>query len=220
MLDTESPTAEQRLDMMIRLGPYGEGFGADPAGLTLSRLRTEHPHGLDLGALKPRLDEVLCTASGRIELCPPSFAADADRLRAALDGPSGTPGMLLIGRRHLRSNNSWLHNLPELVRGSNTCTLQLNPADAERLGLAAGDTVRVTSRTGTLEAVAEPTDTVMPGVVSLPHGWGHDRPGTRTEVARAHAGVNANAVTDEHEIDPLSGNAIFNGVPVTLDPVG
>ncbi|TMR41546.1 molybdopterin oxidoreductase family protein [Actinomadura geliboluensis] len=217
MLDSGTST-EQRLDMMLRLGPYGDGFGADPSGLTLTRLRTEHPHGLDLGALKPRLDEVLCTTSGRVELCPSTFAADVDRLHAALGAPQND-GTVLIGRRHLRSNNSWLHNVPELVRGSNTCTLQLNPADAERIGVAAGDTVRVTSRTGTVEAVAEPTDTVMPGVVSLPHGWGHDRPGTRTAVAREHAGVNVNAVTDEQEIDPLSGNAVFNGVPVTLEAV-
>ncbi|MQY05505.1 molybdopterin-dependent oxidoreductase [Actinomadura macrotermitis] len=210
---------EQRLDMMLRLGPYGEGFGADPAGLTLARLRDEHPHGVDLGALKPRLAEVLCTASGRIELCPPAFAADADRLRAGLAGPAA-PGTVLIGRRHLRSNNSWLHNVPELVRGSNTCTLQLNPADAAALGVAAGDLVRVTSRAGALEAVAEPTDAIMPGVVSLPHGWGHDRPGTRAGVARRNAGVNVNAVTDEREIDPLSGNAVFNGVPVTLEAAG
>ncbi|WP_395104767.1 molybdopterin-dependent oxidoreductase [Actinomadura sp. SCN-SB] len=211
-------TTEQRLDMMLRLGPYGDGFGADPSGLTLARLRTEHPHGLDLGPLKPRLDEVLCTASGRIELCPPSFAADADRLLAALDSPpEDQDRMLLIGRRHLRSNNSWMHNVPELVRGSNTCTLQLNPSDAARLGVSKGDAVRVQSRSGTLEAVAEPTNRVMPGVVSLPHGWGHDRPGTRTEVAGRHAGVSANAVTDAREIDPLSGTAVLNGVPVTLE---
>ncbi|WP_067804155.1 molybdopterin oxidoreductase family protein [Actinomadura formosensis] len=217
MLDTGTP-AEQRLDMMLRLGPYGDGFGADPSGLTLTRLRSEHPHGLDLGALKPRLDEVLCTTSGRVELCPPTFAADVDRLRSALRAPQAG-GTVLIGRRHLRSNNSWLHNVPELVGGSNTCTLQLNPADADRLGVGAGDPVRVTSRTGTVEAVAEPTDTLMPGVVSLPHGWGHDRPGTRAGVARRNAGVNVNAVTDDQEIDPLSGNAVFNGVPVTLEAV-
>ncbi|GGT62114.1 molybdopterin oxidoreductase family protein [Actinomadura citrea] len=228
MLDT-GPLTEQRLDMMLRLGPYGDAFGGEPAlreepggasgvtGLTLTRLRTEYPHGLDLGALKPRLDEVLCTTSGRIELCPSTCAADVDRLRSALRDPGTSGGMVLIGRRHLRSNNSWLHNVPELVRGSNTCTLQLNPADADRLGVAAGDTVRVTSRAGALEAVAEPTDTIMAGVVSLPHGWGHDRPGTRTRVASRHAGVNVNAVTDEQEIDPLSGNAVLNGVPVTLE---
>ncbi|MEU9838149.1 molybdopterin-dependent oxidoreductase [Actinomadura sp. NPDC048032] len=228
MLDTGTLT-EQRLDMMLRLGPYGDAFGGEPAlreepggdagftGLTLTRLRTEYPHGLDLGALKPRLEEVLCTTSGRIELCPSTCAADVDRLRSALRAPRTSGGMVLIGRRHLRSNNSWLHNVPELVRGSNTCTLQLNPADADRLGVAAGDTVRVTSRAGVLEAVAEPTDTIMVGVVSLPHGWGHDRPGTRTRVASRHAGVNVNAVTDEQEIDPLSGNAVLNGVPVTLE---
>ncbi|MBW8482945.1 molybdopterin-dependent oxidoreductase [Actinomadura parmotrematis] len=210
---------EQRLDMMLRLGPYGDGFGADPAGLTLARLRDEHPHGLDLGPLRPRLAEVLCTASGRVELCPPPFAADAGRLRAGLAAPV-PDGLVLIGRRQLRSNNSWLHNVPELVRGSNRCTLQLHPADADRLGVAAGDRVRLSSRTGSVEAVAEPTDTVMPGVVSLPHGWGHDRPGTRTRVAAAAAGVSANAVTDEQEVDPLSGNAVFNGVPVTVEPLG
>ncbi|MFC5182925.1 molybdopterin oxidoreductase family protein [Actinomadura harenae] len=216
LADGASPT-EQRLDMMLRLGPYGEGFGADPNGLTLARLRDEHPHGVDLGPLKPRLDEVLCTASGRIELCPPAFAADTDRLAAALDAPR--PDLVLIGRRQLRSNNSWLHNVPELLGGSNTCTLHLNPADAQRLGITEGARVRVTSRTGDVEAVASPTDTVMPGVVSLPHGWGHDLPGTRTRVATARPGVNVNAITDDQLIDPLSGNAAFNGVPVTLTPL-
>ena len=219
---------ELRLDMMLRLGPYGDGFGADPGGLTLARLRDDHPHGLDLGPLTPRLPEILCTASGRIELCPPSFAADVERLRAALaDGSGGASGespdpapYLLIGRRHLRSNNSWLHNVPQLVGGSNRCTLQLNPADASRLGVGAGDVVRVVSRTGTVQAVAEPTDSIMAGVVSLPHGWGHDRPGTRTRVAADHAGVNVNAVTDERLIDPLSGNSVLNGVPVRLEPLG
>lgn len=209
--------AELRLDMMLRLGPYGEGFGADPEGLTLARLRDDHPHGLDLGPLEPRLEEVLETVSGLIELCPPTFAADVDRLRAGLDAPVAE--FVLIGRRHLRSNNSWLHNLPELVGGSNRCTLQLNPADAARLGVGPGDLLRVASRAGTVTVTTEPTDEVMPGVVSLPHGWGHDRPGTRARVAHGNPGVNVNAVTDEQEIDPLSGNAVFNGVPVTLERV-
>ncbi|MFC4908988.1 molybdopterin-dependent oxidoreductase [Actinomadura gamaensis] len=216
-LASGSSLTEQRLDMMLRLGPYGEGFGADPSGLTLARLRDEHRHGIDLGPLKPRLDEVLCTASGRIELCPPAFAADTDRLAAALDAPPAD--LVLIGRRQLRSNNSWLHNVPQLRGGSNTCTLQLNPADADRLGIAEGTLVRVTSRTGTVEAVAAPTDTVMPGVVSLPHGWGHGLPGTRARVAATDPGVSVNAITDDQFIDPLSGNAAFNGVPVTLTPL-
>ncbi|OLT17038.1 molybdopterin-binding oxidoreductase [Actinomadura sp. CNU-125] len=219
MLAGSGTPTEQRLDMMLRLGPYGDAFGTVPEGLTLDRLRTDHPHGIDLGALEPRLDEVVCTASGRVELCPAALVPDVDRLRAALAAGPRT-GTVLIGRRHLRSNNSWLHNLPELVRGSNTCTLHLHPDDAARLGVAAGDGVRVTSRAGSVEAVAEPTDTIMPGVVSLPHGWGHDRPGTRTDVARRHAGVNVNVVTDEREIDPPSGTAVLNGVPVTLERVG
>jgi anaerobic selenocysteine-containing dehydrogenase len=211
--------AELRLDMMLRLGPYGDGFGGD--GLTLARLRDEHPHGIDLGALDPRLPQVLCTASGRIELCPPAVTADVRRLLAGLRaGPvTDTEPYVLIGRRHLRSNNSWLHNVPELVGGSNRCTLQLNPADATRLGVGAGDVVRVVSRAGAVQAVAEPTDTVMAGVVSLPHGWGHDRPGTRATVAAEHAGVNLNALTDEQRVDPLSGTAVFNGVPVRLEPL-
>lgn len=209
-------TTEQRIDMMLRLGPYGDGFGADPDGLTLRRLR-EHEHGIDLGALQPRLEEVLWTVSGKIELCPPTCAADVVRLRSGL-GAEPEP-YVLIGRRHLRSNNSWLHNVGRLVGGSNTCVLHLNPKDAAALGITAGELVRVTSRAGSLTATAEPTDTVMPGVVSLPHGWGHDRPGTRMQVAADNAGVSVNAVTDEQRIDPLSGNAVFNGVPVTLEPL-
>jgi anaerobic selenocysteine-containing dehydrogenase len=209
--------AELRLDLMLRLGPYGDGFGATPDGLTLRRLRDDHPHGIDLGALEPRLDEVLQTVSGMVELCPPTFAADVDRLRAGLDEERAP--FVLIGRRHLRSNNSWLHNVPELVGGSNRCTLQLNPADAAGLGVAAGEPVRIVSRAGTVTATAEPTDEIMPGVVSLPHGWGHSSPGTRIHIATEHAGVNVNTLTDEQEIDPLSGNAIFNGVPVRIAAV-
>ncbi|WP_106396945.1 molybdopterin oxidoreductase family protein [Actinocorallia populi] len=195
------PSAETRLDMMLRLGPYG---------LTLA----ETVGGIDLGPLQPRLAEVLVLE--RIDLCPEPFAKDVERLRAARPAD----GFVLIGRRHLRSNNSWMHNIPELVGGSNTCTLRLNPADAERLGVGAGDTVRVTSRAGEVEAQAEPNDEIMPGVVSLPHGWGHSRPGTRTRVAAEHAGVSVNTLTDEQEIDVLSGNAVFNGVPVRLERVG
>ncbi|MEV6206103.1 molybdopterin oxidoreductase family protein [Kitasatospora sp. NPDC051914] len=206
--------SERQIDLMLRLGAYGEGFGADPEGLTLARL-LDAPHGIDLGPLRPRLPEVLRTPSGRIELCPEPLAADLDRLRAAL--PERRDGLVLVGRRHLRSNNSWLHNLPALTRGSNRCTLHLHPEDAAALGLADGDTARVRSRTGEVTAPVELTEDVMPGVVSLPHGWGHDRPGTRMQVAAAVPGVNVNRLTDPGAVDPLSGTAVLNGVPVRIE---
>ncbi|MFL6051722.1 MAG: molybdopterin oxidoreductase family protein [Actinoallomurus sp.] len=214
LLTGETP-ALRRLDLMLRAGAYGDGFGAVPDGLSLQALR-DAPHGVDLGPLRPRLPEVLRTPSGRIELCPPPLAEDAGRL---LDGLARRrTGLVLIGRRHLRSNNSWMHNLPGLVRGSNRCTLQVNPEDADRLGLKDARTVKVTSTGGTIEAEVEVTAEVLPGVVSLPHGWGHGRPGTRMSVAAAHAGVNANALTDPLALDPLSGNAVLNGVPVEVQP--
>ncbi len=127
--------------------------------------------------------------------------------------------MVLIGRRQLRSNNSWMHNLPALVKGKERCTLLVNPEDAERLGLAEGGRARVRSAVGALEAPVELTDTIMPGVVSIPHGWGHDTPGARLHVAREHAGVNSNLLADESIIEPLSGNAVLNGIPVEVAPV-
>jgi anaerobic selenocysteine-containing dehydrogenase len=201
---------------MLRLGAYGDGFGAIPDGLSLEAL-LRAPHGIDLGPLRPRLPEVLRTPSGRIELCPPLIAEDVVRLRNGL--AERHTGLVLIGRRHLRSNNSWMHNLPGLVRGSNRCTLQVHPDDAARLGLKDTGAAEVTSRSGAIEAEVEITEDVMPGVVSLPHGWGHGQPGTRASVAAAHAGVNANALTDPHALDPLSGNAVLNGIPVQVRPV-
>ncbi|WP_066360859.1 molybdopterin-dependent oxidoreductase [Herbidospora mongoliensis] len=199
--------AEKRLDAMLRLGPYGKWNGGD---LTLRKLRDEHPHGLDLGPLQSRLPEILTTASGKVELAPPEIIEDVERLRARLD--EAHPEFVLIGRRHLRSNNSWLHNIGPLVGGTNRCTLQINPADVDRLGL--GEHALIQSAAGELTVVLEPTDKIMPGVVSLPHGWGHD--GVRQRVASGNAGVNVNVLTDEKIIDPLSGNAVFNGVPVIL----
>ncbi|MFM9367905.1 molybdopterin-dependent oxidoreductase [Streptomyces sp. Da 82-17] len=208
--------AERRLDLMLRLGPYGDGFGADPEGLSLDRLLA-HPHGIDLGPLRSRLPEVLRTRSGRVELLPERVAADLPRLRAALDREPA--GLVLVGRRHLRSNNSWLHNVPALNRGSNRCTLQIHPEDAARHGIADGALVRVKGAGGEVEAPAEVTAAVREGVVSLPHGWGHDRPGTRTAVASAAPGVNSNQLLDGTLLDPLSGTAVLNGVPVLLTPV-
>src|ERR671910_464838 len=135
---------------MLRAGPYGDAFGADPDGLTLERLEAE-PHGIDLGALAPRLPEVLRTPSGRIELAPQPLVADVPRLRRAL-ARSANGSMVLVGRRQLRSNNSWMHNIPMLVSGPPRFTVHVHPDDAERAGLRDGGLARVSSRTGTLEA--------------------------------------------------------------------
>src|SRR5262249_5286610 len=126
--------------------------------------------------------------------------------------------LVLIGRRQLRSNNSWMHNLPVLVKGKPRCTLHIHPADAERLELVDGEPAQVRSRTGTVTAQAEVTDPIMPGLVSLPPAWGHDEPDTRMSVAAEHAGTNSNVLADELLIDPLSGNAVLNGIPVELAP--
>ncbi|GAA1416197.1 molybdopterin oxidoreductase family protein [Streptomyces thermospinosisporus] len=206
---------ERRLDMMLRLGPYGDGFGARPDGLRLARL-LEHPHGIDLGPLRPRLPQPLKTRSGKVELLPAPIAADLPRLRTALH--ERAEGLVLVGRRHLRSNNSWLHNVPALTGGSNRCTLHLHPDDAERLGIADGQPVRITGAGGAVTAPAEITDAVRKGVVSLPHGWGHDRPGTRLRHAAGDPGANVNQLLDGTRLDPLSGNAVLNGIPVEVAP--
>ncbi|MEW9527647.1 molybdopterin-dependent oxidoreductase [Microbispora sp. NPDC049125] len=197
---------ELRLDAMLRLGPYGEWNGGDLSLRTL----LGHPHGLDLGPLRPRLPGNLSTASGVVELAPAEIVGDLARLRAGLDGDK--PEFVLIGRRHLRSNNSWMHNVGPLVGGANRCTLQINPADVARLGLDGEAVVR--SAAGEVAVTLEPTDTIMAGVVSLPHGWGHA--GSAQSVAARNAGVSANTLTDETVVDPLSGNAVFNGVPVEI----
>ncbi|AZM78560.1 molybdopterin oxidoreductase family protein [Streptomyces sp. KPB2] len=207
---------ERRLDLMLRLGPYGDGFGARPDGLTLARLLA-HPHGIDLGPLRPRLPQPLKTRSGKVELLPEPIAADLPRLARARD--ERPAGLVLVGRRHLRSNNSWMHNIPVLTGGSNRCTLHLHPEDAARLGVRDGQPVRVKGAGGAVTAPAEVTDTVRPGVVSLPHGWGHDRPGTRQTHAAGDPGVNVNQLLDGGTLDPLSGNAVLNGVPVELTPL-
>ncbi|OIJ66287.1 molybdopterin oxidoreductase family protein [Streptomyces mangrovisoli] len=207
---------ERRLDLMLRLGPYGDGFGARPDGLSLARL-LDHPHGIDLGPLGPRLPQPLRTPSGRIELLPGPIADDLPRLRAALAEPPAE--LVLVGRRHLRSNNSWMHNVPALTGGSNRCTLHIHPEDAERLGVSDGAPVRVRGAGGEVTAPAEVTDGVRRGVVSLPHGWGHDRPGTRLRHAGTDPGVNVNQLLDGSLLDPLSGNAVLNGVPVDVAAV-
>ncbi|WP_328431212.1 MULTISPECIES: molybdopterin oxidoreductase family protein [unclassified Streptomyces] len=206
---------ERRLDMMLRLGPYGDGFGVRPEGLSLERLLA-HPHGIDLGPLRSRLPQPLKTRSGKVELLPQPIAGDLPRLKRAL--AELPDGLVLVGRRHLRSNNSWMHNVPALTGGTNRCTLHIHPEDAERLGVLDGAAVRVKGAGGEVTAPAEVTDGVRPGVVSLPHGWGHDRPGTRMSHAATDPGVNVNQLLDGSLLDPLSGNAVLNGVPVEIAP--
>ena len=211
---------ERILDLMLRTGAHGDGFGALPGGLTLERLEAS-PHGVDLGPHEPRLPDVLRTPSGMIELAPEPITRDVERLRARLDaaGNGARLDMVLIGRRQLRSNNSWMHNLNALVKGKDRCTALVNPVDAQRLGLADGARVRLRSAAGELEAPVEVSDEMMPGVVSVPHGWGHDADGVRLRVAAAHAGVNSNLAADETRVDVPSGNAVLNGIPVELEPV-
>ena len=160
---------------------------------------------------------MLRTPSGKIELVPEAIVADLPRLAAAMERRQNG-GMVLIGRRQLRSNNSWMHNLPALVKGKDRCTMLMHPDDATRLGLVDGGTALVSSAAGELEAPVELTDEVMPGVVSIPHGWGHSAPGTQLSVASEHAGVNSNLLADETLVEPLSGNAILNGIPVEVVP--
>ena len=211
------PGYERRLDMMLRLGPFGDAFGAVLDGLTLQALK-DAPHGVDLGPLRPRLLEVLRTPSGRVDLAPALLVADAARLRESVSADPVAPGgYVLIGRRHLRSNNSWMHNLPALAGGTNRCTLQIHPDDAADLGLTAD--ARVKGPGGELVVPVEVTDRIRRGVVSLPHGWGHDVGGTAQSVATGQAGVNVNQLNDGLTVDPLSGTAVLNGIPVQIAAV-
>jgi anaerobic selenocysteine-containing dehydrogenase len=207
------------LDLLVRAGPYGDGFGLDPDGLSLEALAAA-PHGIDLGPLQPRLADVLATASGRIELAPDVVVADLPRLERHLDALLATPpdGLVLVGRRHLRTNNSWSHNVARLAKGQQLCTLRLHPDDAEARGIVDGTEVTVRSATGTVTAPAEVTDAVRPGVVSLPHGFGHDRDGVRLSTARLAGGASSNDLTDRAVLDAPSGTAVLNGVPVEVAP--
>ncbi len=201
-------------DLAIRSSPWGDGYGARPGGLTLDKLRTEHPHGVDFGPMTPRIDEILRTASGDVELAHDLILDDLPRLHEFI--ARDRAGLVLIGRRHVRSNNSWMHNISVLVKGRDRCTLVVNPHDAVALGLIDGRRARVTSEAASIEATVEISDEIRPGVVSLPHGWGHDKAGTRLSIAREHAGVNANLLAPAHLLDVPSGNAAVNGIPVEV----
>jgi anaerobic selenocysteine-containing dehydrogenase len=204
---------ERLLDLALRMGPYGDGFGRRPDGVSLAKVEAA-PHGIDLGELQSRIPEVLRTPSGKIDLAPEPLLGDVARLQGRI--ARDVESMFLIGRRHLRSNNSWMHNLPRLTRGRHLFTLQIHSSDAARLALRDGATALVSSRAGRVEVPVEVTDDIMPGVVSMPHGWGHDREGAMLSVARERPGANTNILADESALDPLSGNAVLNGIPVTV----
>jgi anaerobic selenocysteine-containing dehydrogenase len=207
---------ERMIDLMLRSGPYGDHFGRRPDGLTLAGLEAA-PHGIDFGPLEPRLPGILRTPSGKVELAPPTLLAEGDRLESALATMSERSTML-IGRREPRTLNSWLHNLPNLAGGRNRCTLMMHPDDAAAASLCEGDLALIRSRTGEIELPVQVSDELMPGVVSVPHGWGHETGGTRQDVANGMQGVNVNRLIDRQEVDVPSGTSVLSGVPVTVIP--
>ncbi len=217
MAHYEDGGPERLLDLQIRTGPFGDRYGEVPDGLTLQHFR-DAPHGIDLGPMVPMARHWVKTPSGRIELAPEYILADLPRLRARLDRPRDA--LVLVSRRHVRSNNSWMHNVKVLVKGKDRCTLLVHPDDAARLLLVDGGVARVTSEAGSVEVPVEVSDEMMLGVVSLPHGWGHDKPGTRLSVAREHAGVNSNLLSPGRLTDVISNNQVVNGFPVEVVPVG
>ena len=207
------------LDVGLRFGPYGPGLRPFASGLTLRRLE-KNPHGLDFGPLERCLPERLRTRERRIELAPQPFVDDVNRLKEQLDASPAGASLMLIGRRQLRSNNSWMHNYRRLMGGKDRCTLLMHPEDASDLGLEGSERVAVVSRTGRIEAKLELSDEMMRGVVSLPHGWGHHRTGTRMATAEQHPGASLNDVTDDQQVDPLCGNAVLSGLPVRIERAG
>jgi anaerobic selenocysteine-containing dehydrogenase len=178
-----------------------------------------NPHGIDLGPLEPRLFEVATLPGGRLELVPERLATDLARLEERLSASGDAPALLLIGRRQVRSNNSWMHNSLRLVKGKNRCTLLMHPTDAAARGLAGGQRVRIAASGGAVDAELEVSAEMMPGVVSLPHGWGHDDDGARLGVARARPGVSVNDIIDDARVDRASGASSVNGVPVEVSAV-
>jgi anaerobic selenocysteine-containing dehydrogenase len=204
MTGTSGKRPTERIEFGLQEGPYRTG---------LDVLRA-NPHGIDFGPLQQCLPGRLLTADGRIRLAPPAFIADLVRLESEFSAP--VADLVLIGRRQLRGNNSWMHNAPRLMRGADRCTLMLHPLDAQARGIAGGDQVEVRTRVGAVTVPAEVTDRVMPGVVSLPHGFGHARPGVRQSLACEKPGASFNDLTDPERLDELTGNAALSGIPVSV----
>jgi anaerobic selenocysteine-containing dehydrogenase len=206
---------ERQVDLALRMGPHGDQFGAKPDGLNLELL-ARNPNGIDLGDLMPRIPESLRTQSGKIDMAPPAIIGDLVRVEDALGRPK--PDLVIIGRRHVRSNNSWMHNLPVLAKGPNRCTLIVHSEDAARLGLRQGGLAQITRGNRAIEAEVAISNDIMPGVVSLPHGFGHDLAGINLSVAQARPGANLNALLDDDDRDPLSGTSILSGIAVAVAP--
>ncbi|WP_081288516.1 molybdopterin-dependent oxidoreductase [Mycobacterium asiaticum] len=204
---------ERMLDLTLRTGPFGDRYGENPGGLTLELLKA-NPNGIDFGPMVPQLPEILGTPDKKIRLAPQYLLDDLPRLAARLDRPADP--LVLVNRRHLRSNNSWLHNVPSLMKGKDRCTLLMHPQDAARRRISDEDIVTVKSESGEIKVPVEITDAIRPGVVSMPHGWGHDKPGTRLSVASASPGVNTNVLSPPTFVDEPSGNGVLNGIPVTV----
>ena len=198
------------LEQALKYGPYKD--------VTLDAL-IDNPHGIDLGPLHRMLPEAIKHADKQINLNVDFYQADLARVKEMMQQYDNQE-ILLIGRRHVRSNNSWLHNSYRLVKGKSRCTLMLHPETAAQHGIEDGQDVKVTSRVGSVVIAAEVTDELMPGVVSIPHGFGHGRKGVKQKIAQTHAGVSVNDLTDDTLIDRLSGNAAVNGVPVQLEALG
>lgn len=199
---------EMILDMGLKSGPY-----KDQASLQALK---DCPHGLDFGAHQSQLPDRLVHEDKRIHCAPEIVMKDLERLLESCEQSESLP-LRLIGRRHVRSNNSWMHNYYRLVKGKERCQLLMHPQDAEQRGFSQGQQVQIRSRVGEVNTQLEISDEVMPGVVSLPHGWGHGRNGTRSVIANDHAGVSVNDLTDDLYLDALSGNAALNGVPVEVN---
>jgi anaerobic selenocysteine-containing dehydrogenase len=207
---------ERILDLTLRTGPFGDRYGENPDGVTLAKLKA-NPNGINFGPMVPRVPDALGTADRKIRVAPQYLLDDLPRLAERLE--RAPDELVLVSRRHLRSNNSWLHNVGPLMKGKDRCTLLMHTDDAAKRQVATGDLVTVASSGGHIEVPVEVTDAIMPGVVSMPHGWGHGKPGTRMAVANESPGVNTNILSPPTFIDEPSGNGALNGIPVTVAAV-
>jgi anaerobic selenocysteine-containing dehydrogenase len=209
---------QRLLEVALRTGPYGDMFGMKPDGLTLAKVMAANSSGgIDLGELQPRIPEMLRTPSGKVELAPPSLLADLARPAADLERPA--PDLVIIGRRDVRTNNSWMHNLPTLAKGPFRCTALVHPIDAERLNVKDGTLAHIANGPRSIQAQVQISAEMMPSVVSLPHGWGHNLPGAQLKLAAERPGANLNALLDDQLRDPLSGNAVLGGVAITMQAI-